>query len=349
MNEPFTDFEKARAVPQVIVDSIGELPLRFDSSQVRLIYALDDAHFNIPALRLLLEKIIPDHPVTTAFEVEREFPGIGRRTILLKARKCFYEGDSHATLLLDLEDITKRRACEREKDEREMRDLLRQKEDLAQQSEKLLRQKDVLLREMRHRIANSLQIIASILMLKARAVTSKETRLHLYDAHRRVMLVAAAQEHLHSSATDDLIPIGPYLSKLCDTLAASMIGGNRSVSIQVLADSGTAVSAQAVGLGFIVSELVINALKHAFPANRDDRRVVVSYETDGSDWKLVVSDNGIGKPKETAASAKSGLGTTLVKALAQQLDAQVDFISGPGGTIVSVTHTTFTSRSSKIV
>jgi two-component sensor histidine kinase len=60
---------------------------------------------------------------------------------------------------------------------------------------------------------------------------------------------------------------------------------------------GTAVSAQTVSLGVIVTELVINALKHAFPEDREDGRVVVSYETDASDWKLVVSDNWIGSRK----------------------------------------------------
>jgi two-component sensor histidine kinase len=123
-----------------------------------------------------------------------------------------------------------------------------------------------------------------------------------------------------------------------------MIGDSRPISLQALVNGGTAVSAKAVSLGLIVTELVINALKHAFPKDRPDGQVVVSYQIDGSDWKLVVSDNGIGKPDVVATPAKGGLGTTLVKALAQQLDARVDFVSGPGGTIVSVTHTIFTSR-----
>ena len=72
--------------------------------------------------------------------------------------------------------------------------------------------------------------------------------------------------------------------------------------------------------------------------------MVVSYEVDGSDWKLTVSDNGTGKPDEAALSAKGGLGTSIVKALAQQLDAKVEFTGGPEGTSVSVTHATFTSR-----
>ena len=69
----------------------------------------------------------------------------------------------------------------------------------------------MLLQEMQHRVANSLQIIASILLLKARTVQSDETRLHLQDAHRRVMSVAAVQQHLQASRPGEQIAIGPYL------------------------------------------------------------------------------------------------------------------------------------------
>ena len=131
------------------------------------------------------------------------------------------------------------------------------------------------------------------------------------------MAVAAVQGHLHTSASYDQIEIGPYLSRLCESLAASMIGDSRPITLQVLVNGGTALSAKAVSLGLIVTELVINALKHAFPKDRPDGRIIVSYEIDGSDWKLAVSDNGIGKPDVISPPAKGGLGTTLVKALAQ--------------------------------
>ena len=204
--------------------------------------------------------------------------------------------------------------------------------------------KDVLLRELEHRVANSLQIIASILMLKARTVTSEETRQHLQDAHQRVMALAAVQGHLHPSERHDQIEVGPYLSRLCESLAASMIRDCRPISLKVLVNGGTAESAKAVSLGLIVTELVINALKHAFPKDRPDGQVVVSYKIDGPDWKLVVSDNGIGKPDVANTPAKDGLGTTLVKALAQDLDAEVEVVSGPGGVNVSLTHASLPSR-----
>ncbi len=92
---------------------------------------------------------------------------------------------------------------------------------------------------MQHRVANSLQIIASILLLKARTVQSEETRLHLQDAHQRVMSVATVQQQLQASGLNESIEIGPYLSKLCDSLAKSMVGERRPLSIKVQATSGT--------------------------------------------------------------------------------------------------------------
>jgi Histidine kinase len=89
----------------------------------------------------------------------------------------------------------------------------------------------------------------TILMLKARTVTSEETRQHLHDAHQRVMALAAVQGHLHGSERHDLIEIGPYLSRLCESLAASMIHDRRPISLQVLVNGGTAESAKAVSLG----------------------------------------------------------------------------------------------------
>jgi PAS domain S-box-containing protein len=122
----------------------------------RYLYELGDGQWNIPALRQLLEDIIPRHTTIEAYEVEHDFPASGRRAMLLNARKVFYEGNNSTSLLVAIEDVTERRTLEREKDE-------------------LLQQKDFLLEEMKHRINNSLQIIASILLLKAQT-SSRKTR-----------------------------------------------------------------------------------------------------------------------------------------------------------------------------
>ncbi len=147
----------------------------------RPLYQIDGGQWEIPELRDLLNAVTKDGTAIEGYEVDREFPAVGRRNMVLNARQVFYENGAHTTLLLAFEDITDRRAIEL-------------------QVQELLREKDMLLEEMEHRVANSLQIIASILLIKARTVQSEETRLQLEDAHQRVLSVAAVQQHLHMSA-----------------------------------------------------------------------------------------------------------------------------------------------------
>jgi chemotaxis protein methyltransferase CheR len=114
-----------------------------------------------------------------------------------------------------------------------------------------------------------------------------------------------------------------------------MVGERRPLSIKVQATSGTAVSDDAVSLGLIVTELVINALKHGFPSG-DKGEILVTYDAQDSGWQLSVSDNGSG-PKEAAGEPPhTGLGTSIVEALAHQLNATVHKSGGPQGTTVSI-------------
>ncbi len=288
-------------------------------TQGQLLASLGDGQWDIPNLRDRLERIVPEHGVMEEYEVEQDFPVIGRRIMLLNARKVFYDDDHHTTILLAIEDVTERRAAEH-------------------QTRELLLQKDLLLKEMRHRIANSLQIIASILMLKARNVESAETRMHLQEAHKRVLSIAAVQDHLQASGRGEPIAVAPYLSSLCATLGQSMIGDGHSVALDVVAGAGTVSSNDAVSLGLIVTEAVINSLKHAFPTNKTDNRITVSYERIGAGWTLAIKDNGVGKQSTGAAATKPGLGTSIVNALAQQLEARVEVASDRTGTIVSIIH-----------
>ena len=196
---PITSVPGRRRLEQAIVDTVREplvvldgdlrvviasrsfylaFKVTRDEVEGRMLYQLGNGQWDIPALRTLLQEIIPRHSTMEEYEVDHEFPGIGRRTMLLNARKVFYEGNNSMSLLLAIEDVTERRALEREKDA-------------------LLEQKDLLLREMNHRVSNSLQIIASILLLKAHTVQSVETRRHLEEAHERVVAVATVQEQLN--------------------------------------------------------------------------------------------------------------------------------------------------------
>jgi two-component sensor histidine kinase len=341
--DQFTNVADACALAQSIVDTVREPVVVLDKglrvvaasrsfysafkvspeeTQGRLFYALGDGQWDIPKLRVLLEKIIPEHGVMEDYEVEHEFPNLGRRTMRLNARQVFYEGGADTTILLGIEDVTERHMLERQKDE-------------------LLEQKDTLLDEIQHRISNSLQIIAGIILMRANAVSSEEARRLLRDTHDRVISIATIQQTLHASRTVGPVEMVPYLTRLGDALAASMIGDVRPVTLKVVGTAGSLSSREAESIGLITTELVMNALKHAFPSEKMNGRITVAYDADGTNWKLSVADNGIGKPDGVFAQAKTGLGTGIIKALAHNLNAKVETLAGPEGAIVSITHATF--------
>ena len=341
--EQFTNVADACALAQSIVDIVREPVIVLDKrlrvvaasrsfyaafevspeeTQGKLLYALGDGQWDIPKLRLLLEKIIPEHGVIEDYEVEHEFPHLGTRIMRLNARQVFYKEGAETTILLGIEDVTVRRTLEREKDA-------------------LLRQKDILLEEIQHRIANSLHIIAGIILMKANTVSSEETRTLLQDTHDRVISIATVQQQLNASGIAGPIEMVPYLERLGAALAASMIRDARPIKLKVVGVAGSLSARQAESVGLIATELVMNALKHAFPDQNMKGRINVAYDVDGTNWKLSVADNGIGKPDGVFAQAKTGLGTSIITALAQNLNAKVETLAGSDGTIVSVTHATF--------
>ena len=91
----------------------------------------------------------------------------------------------------------------------------------------------------------------------------------------------------------------------------------------------------------------MNSLKHAYPTADAKGQITINYEVDGTDWELSVADNGVGKQDGVFAQPKTGLGTGIVEALAQTLNAKVETLSGIRGTTVSVTHATFSKTATR--
>jgi chemotaxis protein methyltransferase CheR len=295
----------------------------------RSLFELSDGQWNIPGLRQLLTAVVPQRTSLEGFEFEQNFGERGMRTIQLNALPIRDEGGDSRMVLLAIKDITERRVAEQEK------------QHLLEHTEELLEQQRTLLREMRHRIANSLQIIASILLLKAGSVSSEETRNELRAAHQRVMSVATVQSHLSASDGIEQIEMGPYLTKLSAGLASSMVGPKQHIDIAVAASEGALPTSHAVSIGLIVTELIINAIKYAFPESRSSARIRVTFEMAKADWKLTVADNGVGRSGQEEGQPSVGLGTALVDALAKQLKAQITETSSSEGLNVAVTRSTF--------
>jgi len=277
---------------------------------------LGNGEWSVPQLRSLLTATVSGDAQIDAYEFELKRKGQPPRRLMINAKQINYTDAASALLLVTIADVTDVRIAEKIKDD-------------------LLREKAILLQELQHRVANSLQIIASVLLQNARTVQSEETRSHLKDAHQRVMSVAAVQQQLAAS-TLGKVELRPYFDKLCSSIGASMIRDHNLLSLEVSVDESTSSADVSVSLGLIVTELVINALKHAFPGHRSGK-IVVGYRSQGPDWTLSVSDNGVGMPMDSA-SAKPGLGTSIVDALANQLQARVQRSSVKPGYSVSIIH-----------
>ncbi|WP_315726066.1 sensor histidine kinase [Sphingosinicella rhizophila] len=275
---------------------------------------LGAGEWDVPQLNSLLEATLGGAAAIDAYEMDLVREGEDSSCLLLNAHKLDYGDEENPRIVLAVTDITSARLAEKLKDD-------------------LLQRNQILLQELQHRVANSLQIIASVLMQSARRVQSEETRTHLHNAHHRVMSIATLQKQLAIRSTDK-VELRKYLKELCASIGASMIDDPDRVSLVSKADDTVTTANVSVSLGLIVTELVINSLKHAFPGRNQKGKINVGYLTNDGGWTLTVEDDGSGMSVED--DAKPGLGTGIVEALARQLDATVKVTDRHPGTKVSV-------------
>ena len=295
---------------------IGRLVSIPDHIKGRPLASLGGGEWAVPQLSSLLRATVAGNAEIEAYEFDLKREGQAVRRLIVNAQKLVYRDQDHAKLLVALVDVTEARSNEKLKDD-------------------LLREKAILLQELQHRVANSLQIIASVLMQSAKRVQSDETRSHLCSAHNRVMSVASVQKQLAASRFGS-VNLRSYLTDLCESLGASMIHDPEQIKLVVDSDDVSTNADISLSLGLIVTELVINALKHAFPSQRKGQ-ITVSYRCENPDWTLKVADTGIGIATDPE-SAKPGLGTVIVEALAKQGGARVVLSDGHPGTVVSIVY-----------
>jgi len=222
------------------------------------------------------------------------------------------------------QEITRAR-LQREKEaaERELRESRDRLEALAAQQA-------VLLREMNHRVANSLQLIVSLIELQARKLPDQAARALLRQAADRVEAVALVHRRLYTGNDVAFVDMDSYLAGLVEELARAAHGGeHRRVEVQAIAVK--LETDRAVSLGLVVNELVTNALKYAYPLDSPGAvRVILDRDADGA-LRLAVEDDGAGYPAE-AAPKGSGVGSTIVSVMARAAGAEVMRDLGYAGT-----------------
>jgi len=195
-------------------------------------------------------------------------------------------------------------------------------------AEELAASRALLLQEMNHRVANSLQIIASLTRLQEGAVTDPAARAALAAVRHRIAAVAQVHRRLYTSADVRSVALNDYLGGLLEEIG-------RSVETARIDFTGAALEVppdRAVSLGVILSELVTNALKYAYPGAPHGGPIRVTLALDGTDGVLQVEDDGIGGAGVNRA-AGTGLGGRIVQAMAATIGGLVEFAGGPGSRI----------------
>ncbi len=198
--------------------------------------------------------------------------------------------------------------------------------------EALAAERAVLLREVNHRVGNSLQIIAALLHLQASAAQTAEVKTELQAANKRVMAVAQVHRRLYTSDDVQSVALDQYLDALAEDLRQSADGGD-AASLSLDAESVEVDPDRAVAVGVIVTELVLNALKYAYPDGQGPIRVKLHAEGDAR-ARLSVEDDGVGRSMN--GKPPKGLGQAIVRAMASKLNAEWGYDDAHRGTRVTL-------------
>jgi len=197
-----------------------------------------------------------------------------------------------------------------------------------------LREREVLLSEIHHRVKNNLQLVSSMLALQARGV-GVEAQHALAEGQRRIDSIALVHEQLYGSRNLSAVNFARYTAALISELCRASGAGER-VEVVLKLDDVELVPERAIPCGLLVSELVTNALKHAFPDERRGRLHVELERLPPSRLRLVVRDDGVGLKRDFPDAAGSSLGLDLVQIFAKQLQAEV-VVERHGGTCFRLT------------
>ena len=275
------------------------------------LYELGNGEWNVVKLRIALAKICSGQSTIETLEVDQHFPSIGERTMIFNARALDRPG-SETQILLAIEDVTERLKAER---------------GHAVRHERI----NMLLQELTHRVKNSLQSIAAMIMIEARCHTSGQGKAALERVSHRIEAVGQLYSKLSRSDTVEAVDAATYLNELCHDLAAS-VQGRSPIELTTDIDSELLPTDRAIPIGLVVNELVTNALKYAFPRQAKGTLKVTLKRVAG-ELLLTVADDGQGiDPRR----ADSGLGGRLVEGFVEQLGGRVERESGELGTTVRI-------------
>ena len=195
-----------------------------------------------------------------------------------------------------------------------------------------LREKEILLREIHHRVKNNMQILSSLFRLQVRRADSEEMREVLTESEARIRSMGLLHEKLYKSDSISRINLDDYLRSLTNEIMRMRTARTGVINLQLSAAGIHLGLDTALPCGLIVTELVSNSLKYAFPDRSATGNIIVSLSnTEDGEFSLVVWDDGVGLPDGFDPLKCKSLGMRLVTMLTDQLHGDY-YINGKNGT-----------------
>jgi two-component sensor histidine kinase len=216
-----------------------------------------------------------------------------------------------------------------------MAERIRTREDELQAT---IAQKDELLREVHHRVKNNLQIVTSLLNLRARSMRSEPARDALLEAQMRIKALGLVHRKLYERDDVKIVELSDFLSELLELLRETAEQGPAgSIGLEVLADPVRVSTDRAIPLALLVTEAVSNALRHAFPDGQSGH-IAVHLQREGDRARLAILDDGIGlsagQERGAESSGQKGIGLMLITMLAKQIGGSLQIEDEVGTSVL---------------
>jgi PAS domain S-box-containing protein len=277
-------------------------------TQGRGVFELGQHQWDVPALRDLMERVLPENKSIENFEIEDDFPGLGRRVFNLNARKISQPGNHTSRMLLVFEDITDRKQRER--------DALG------------------LANEISHRIKNNLQIVVGLIAFEVKR-TAAPCVLGYKAMQARISAIAELYDLISQSSHGRTIAVDAYLREIAKSMSASLLDQAAGITIEVKGEALDIDPDRAVPFGLLVNELATNAIKHAFPDGTG--HIVLSVQRVGDEIELTVADDGVGMQNKVTPKITERRGADYVAIFVRQLGGTILAPGSEGpGTVIRV-------------
>jgi two-component sensor histidine kinase len=199
-------------------------------------------------------------------------------------------------------------------------------EDLRQSNARL----EALLREVNHRVANSLQLVSAFVHMQSSALPDPAAKAALQDTQRRIQAIAQVHRRLYTGEALDMVAMDDYLAAMVEELEATWSTPAAPRVLRFVSEPIRMTTDRAVSLGVIVNELVSNACKYAYAPTAPGEVRIALIRDGGDRFVLRVEDDGCGLDTGQAPKG-TGLGTKVIRAMAQSLQASLSYDAGHSG------------------